>query len=554
MGDPKAFLLKARQGPTRRPVAVRLRDWREVYEPSPPELASEQASRCMDCGIPFCHEGCPLGNLIPEWNDLVYRGRLDEAATRLEGTNNFPEFTGRLCPAPCEGSCVLGINSDPVSIKHVELEIAEWSASRMRPHVVERRTGKRVAVVGSGPAGLAAAQQLTRAGHDVSVFERAERPGGLLRYGIPEFKMEKSVLDRRLNQMHAEGTVFLTGVSVGVPPGGRPVEAGVNGAQAPGCSYIAAQSLFGRFDAVVLAGGATAPRDLSVPGRDLAGVHLAMEYLKPSNQVCEGSLVATPITATGKHVVIIGGGDTGADCLGTAHRQGAASVCQLEIMPEPPASRAGDNPWPTWPVIMRTSSAHEEGGERVFGVATVELVAGELVGGELVGGELVGGAGGGELGGGAGGGELVGGAGGVGGGQGVGRRAAGGGKRVRAVRLQEVVQQFVGGRIQFVPVPGTEREIEADLVLLAMGFVGPERTGVVAELALDLDRRGNVAVGADFQTSAAGVFSCGDMTRGQSLVVWAIAEGRSAAAAVDRYLMGTTSLPQPIVSGQLALG
>jgi glutamate synthase (NADPH/NADH) small chain len=504
-------MLRGRQGPGRRPIEVRLRDWREVYEPFPPELVAEQASRCMDCGIPFCHEGCPLGNLIPEWNDLVYRGRYEEAAARLEATNNFPEFTGRLCPAPCEGSCVLGINSDPVSIKQVELEIAEWGAAELHPRVALTPTGKRVAVVGSGPAGLAAAQQLTRAGHEVTVYERAERIGGLLRYGIPEFKMEKAVLDRRLDQMRSEGTVFRTGVSVGwssASPEGMTSLAEVPGAAATGAQVISAAELLSSCDAVVLAGGSTRPRNLDVPGRDLDGVHFAMEYLKPSNQVCEGSLSSTPITAAGKHVVIVGGGDTGADCLGTVHRQGAASVHQLEILQAPPAVRAADNPWPTWPVILRSSSAHEEGGERIFGVTTAALV---------------------------------------------GDGDDGHGGHVRALRLQQVNQQLVDGRLDFVPVAGTETEIEADLVLLAMGFAGPERCGVVAELGLDLDGRGNVAVSPGYETSAAGVFACGDMARGQSLIVWAIAEGRSAAANVDRHLMGTTSLPQPIVAGQLAL-
>jgi glutamate synthase (NADPH/NADH) small chain len=494
-----------RQLPSRRPVKVRVRDWREVYEPFAPELVRAQAARCMDCGIPFCHEGCPLGNLIPEWNDLVYRDRLADASARLEATNNFPEFTGRLCPAPCEGSCVLGINAEPVSIKQVELEIAEWGAAHLQPQPANAPTGKRVAVVGSGPAGLAAAQQLTRAGHDVVVYERAERIGGLLRYGIPEFKMEKSVLDRRLAQMEQEGTIFRTGVSIGTSPAG-PEE--VQGAAAPWAAVISARKLRHDFDALVLACGSTRPRDLEVPGRQLAGVHFALEYLKPSNRVREGSLAATPITAAGKHVVIIGGGDTGADCLGTVHRQGAASVHQLEILPAPPPARSADNPWPTWPLIFRTSSAHEEGGRRVFAVTTVELTGD-------AGGSLP--------------------------------------AHVRALRLQEVASEVLDGRVQLVPVPGTETELEADLVLIAMGFLGPERTGVVADLALELDSRGNLAVGHDFATSVDGVFACGDMARGQSLIVWAIAEGRAAAAEVDRFLMGTTSLPRPIVAGQLAL-
>jgi len=501
MADPRGFLRFGRVGPSRRPVPVRLRDWHEVYEPFPAATLTEQAARCMDCGIPFCHEGCPLGNLIPEWNDLVYRGRMEEAAERLGATNNFPEFTGRLCPAPCEGSCVLGINAEPVLIKQVELDIAEAAA---RPSLVPlppaRRTDRRVAVVGSGPAGLAAAQQLTRAGHGVVVYERAERVGGLLRYGIPEFKMEKAVLDRRLAQMEEEGTRFVTGVSVGLPSG--PVE--VPSALAPGAAVLEAARLVEEFDAVLLACGSTAPRDLTVPGRELEGVLFAMDYLKPSNLVCEGALAEPPVSAAGKHVVIIGGGDTGADCLGTVHRQGAASVHQLEILVAPPESRAADNPWPTWPVVMRTSSAHEEGGERVFSVATTALLGDE---------------------------------------QG----------RVRALRLEEVRTEIVDGRPQFVPVPGSARELTAELVLLALGFLGPERLGVVAELGLDLDGRGNVAVDPSFRTSRDGVFACGDMARGQSLIVWAIAEGRSAAAAIDRALMGETSLPSPVRPGQLAL-
>jgi glutamate synthase (NADPH/NADH) small chain len=503
VGDPKAFMRLEREGATRRPVTVRVRDWREVYEPFAPDLVRTQAARCMDCGIPFCHEGCPLGNLIPEWNDLVYRDRLADAADRLEATNNFPELTGRLCPAPCEGSCVLGINAEPVSIKQVELEIAERGAQRLQPRRAAVKTGKRIAIVGSGPAGLAAAQQLTRAGHDVVVYERAERAGGLLRYGIPEFKMEKRILDRRLVQMVEEGTVFRTSVAVG------PCRAGgaeVPGAADPAADVVSAHELRADFDALVLAGGSTRPRPLEVPGSHLDGVHFAMDYLKPSNQVCEGSLTASPINAAGRHVVIIGGGDTGADCLGTVHRQGAASVRQLEILPAPPATRAADNPWPTWPLVFRTSSAHEEGGSRLFGVTTAELV---------------------------------------------GRRDGGG--HVRALRLRDVATEVLGARTQFIPVPGTERELEADLVLIAMGFLGPERAGVVAELGLGLDVRGNVAVRSDFATPLEGVFACGDMARGQSLIVWAIAEGRAAASEVDRFLMGTTSLPRPILAGQMAL-
>ncbi len=501
MGDVKGFLKHGRQLPPRRPVPVRLRDWKEVYEPFPVESARDQGARCMDCGIPFCHEGCPLGNLIPEWNDLVYRDEWSEAAERLHATNNFPEFTGRLCPAPCEGACVLGINDDPVTIERIEYEIVEraWADERVVPVVNPTSTGKRVAVVGSGPSGLAAAQQLARAGHRVVVFERAEKPGGLLRYGIPEFKMEKAVVDRRLDQMRAEGVEFRCGISVGES---APEVAGASSADA---TVVSARSLVDEFDSVLLAGGATLPRDLPIPGRELSGIHLAMDYLKPSNLVQEGLLDESPITAEGKHVVIIGGGDTGADCLGTVHRQMALSVHQLEIMPEPPAGRTRDNPWPTWPLILRTSSALEEGGERVFSVTTAEF--------------LDDGAG-----------------------------------RVRGLRGEQVEVVFGDdGRPDFVPVEGSEFELPCELVLLAMGFLGTERNGAVAELGLEVDARGSVVADQSWSTNVDGVFVCGDMTRGQSLIVWAIAEGRSAAASVDRYLMGRTDLPAPIVPGQLAL-
>ena len=501
MGDITGFLKHGRELPARRPVPVRLRDWKEVYEPFPVGAAQHQGARCMDCGIPFCHEGCPLGNLIPEWNDLVYRDDWSEAIERLHATNNFPEFTGRLCPAPCEGSCVLGINDDPVTIERIEYEIIEraWSEGWVDAVPPSVRSGRRVAVVGSGPAGLAAAQQLTRAGHDVVVFERAEKPGGLLRFGIPEFKMEKAVLDRRLDQLEAEGVEFRCRVSVGAPA------PEVDGAQAPDVTVISARSLVEEFDSVLLAGGATLPRDLPVPGRELAGIHRAMDFLKPSNLVQEGLLDESPISAEGRHVVIIGGGDTGADCLGTVHRQRALSVHQLEIMPEPPASRTGDNPWPTWPLILRTSPALEEGGERLFSVTTAAFVDD-------------------------------------------------GAGHVRALRGSEV-EMVLGddGRPEFVPVDGSEFELPCELVLLAMGFLGTERNGVVAELGLEVNGRGSVAADATWSTNVDGVFVCGDMTRGQSLIVWAIAEGRSAAASVDRYLMGSTDLPAPIVPGQLAL-
>jgi glutamate synthase (NADPH/NADH) small chain len=480
MADPTGFLTTGRALPTRRPVDVRIRDWKEVYEDFPAEALHDQAGRCMDCGIPFCHNGCPLGNLIPEWNDLVWKDDWSFAFDRLHATNNFPEFTGRLCPAPCETACVLGINDDPVTIKQVEVEIADrsWEEGWVVPKPPAEATGKRVAVVGSGPAGLAAAQQLTRAGHEVTVLERADRIGGLLRYGIPEFKMEKAVLDRRLDQMRAEGTRFETGVDVGVD--------------------VTVEQLRADYDAVVLAGGSTLGRDLEVPGRELSGIHLAMEYLVPANRVQQGDsydLPETwPITAAGKDVVIIGGGDTGADCLGTAHRQGARSVTQLEIMPRPPQERPSSTPWPTWPLVYRTSSAHEEGGERVFGVNTQRFV------GDDEGG-------------------------------------------VAALELVEV--EMVDGR--FVPVEGSETQLPAQLVLLAMGFVGPQREGLLDALGVDLDPRGNVARDAGWATSVPGVFVAGDMGRGQSLVVWAIAEGRSAAAAVDRHLMGDTLLPSPVL-------
>ena len=478
MADPKGFLTTPRETPARRPVDVRIQDWREVYVPFEGGRLEAQAGRCMDCGIPFCHTGCPLGNLIPEWNDLVWRHDWHEAAERLHATNNFPEFTGRLCPAPCESACVLGINADPVTIKQVEVEIVNraWDEGWVQPHVPVVSTGKAVAVIGSGPAGLAAAQQLTRTGHEVTVYERADRPGGLLRYGIPEFKMEKRHLDRRLAQMRAEGTEFRCGVTAGVD--------------------ITADELRASYDAIVLAGGATEARDLPVPGRDLDGIHQAMEYLPLANKVTEGDIEESPITAKGKNVVIIGGGDTGADCLGTALRQGAASVTQLEIMPRPPGARPQNEPWPTYPMIYRVSSAHEEGGERVYSVSTQEFAGGPADDGD------------------------------------------GGHGRVRGLRLIDV--ELSGGK--FVPVEGTEREIPCELVLLAMGFTGPERGPLLTGLGVELDGRGNVARDRSYATSAPGVFAAGDMGRGQSLIVWAIAEGRSAAAAADAYLSGDTVL------------
>ena len=436
----------------------------------------------MDCGIPFCHQGCPLGNLIPDWNDLIYRDRWQAAIERLHATNNFPEFTGKLCPAPCEGSCVLGINEDPVTIKSVEVAIIDraWDEGWVTPRPPTTRTWKKVAIVGSGPAGLAAADQLNRAGHSVTVFEKSDRIGGLLRYGIPEFKMEKRHLDRRLTVMEAEGVMFRAGINVGVD--------------------VPASRLRDDYDAVLLAGGAGQPRDLLVPGRELSGIHFAMEYLTLQNKRCEGDHIpdADFITAQGKHVIIIGGGDTGADCLGTAHRQGAASVHQFELLPRPPQERAPDNPWPQWPQIFRVSTAHEEGGERLFAVST-ERFSGDAAG------------------------------------------------HVRALHAVKVEMVKKDGRVQFVRVEGSEFEIPADLVLLAMGFVGAEKGGLLPDLGVTMTDRGNVARDARWMTNVSGVFTAGDMQRGQSLIVWAIAEGRSAARAIDQFLMGESQLPAPLV-------
>ena len=481
MGKPTGFIEIPRRKQPVRPVDERIRDWREVYLPYSTGQLQQQGARCMDCGIPFCHQGCPLGNLIPDWNDLVYQDRWRGAIERLFATNNFPEFTGRLCPAPCEGSCVLGLNDDPVTIKGIEAAIIEraYDEGWVTPRPPASRTGKRVAVVGSGPAGLAAAEQLNRAGHLVTVFERSDRIGGLLRYGIPEFKMEKRFLDRRLAIMEAEGIVFRPNAGVG--------------------QAVPARNLVRDFDAVVLAAGAGQPRDLPIPGRDLQGIHFAMEFLTLQNRRCEGDEIpdADFISAAGKHVVIIGGGDTGADCLGTVHRQGAASVHQFELLPRPPDSRAADNPWPQWPQIFRVSSAHEEGGERVYSVSTQRFVGDE---------------------------------------QG----------RVRSLSAITVVPARENGRMQFRPVPGTGFELKADLVLLAMGFVGAEPGGMLAELGVKMTERGTVWRDPNWMTSVPGVFTAGDMQRGQSLIVWAIAEGRSCARGVDTYLMGGSDLPAPV--------
>jgi glutamate synthase (NADPH/NADH) small chain len=475
MADPKGFLKTSRQTPPRRPVDVRIQDWKEVYQDFGNGQLEQQASRCMDCGIPFCHNGCPLGNLIPEWNDLVRRQDWQSAIERLHATNNFPEFTGRLCPAPCESACVLGINVDPVTIKQVEVEIIDraWDEGWVRPQLPDRLSGKTVAVVGSGPAGLAAAQQLSRAGHTVAVYERADRIGGLLRYGIPEFKMEKRHLDRRLAQMEAEGVRFRPSSDIG--------------------ESVTWPDLRARYDAIVVATGATAWRDLDVPGRELTGVVQAMEYLPWANRVQEGDMVEPPVSAKGKHVVVIGGGDTGADCVGTAHRQGAASVTQLEIMPRPADQRPDEAPWPTYPMLYRVTSAHEEGGDRMFAVSTERFIGNDE--GHVTGIELI------------------------------------------EVRM-------VDGR--FEPVAGTERQLPADLITLAMGFVGPQAETLVTQLGVELDARGNVARDDQFMSTVDSIFVAGDAGRGQSLIVWAIAEGRAVASAVDAYLTGETNLPSPV--------
>jgi glutamate synthase (NADPH/NADH) small chain len=471
MGKDTGFMEYTREMPRRRPVAERVNDWFEIYLDFPEEKIRAQGARCMDCGVPFCHTGCPLTNIIPDWNDLVYRGRWREAIRVLHATNNFPEFTGRICPAPCEAACVLGINEPPVTIKQIEKMIIDYAFQQgwISPEAPPARTGKRVAVVGSGPAGLAAAQQLCRAGHWVTVFEKNDRIGGLLRYGIPNFKMEKHLIDRRIEQMTAEGVEFRPNSHVG---GNVPVE-----------------DLRKEFDAVLLSGGAEWPRDLNVPGRELKGIHFAMDYLPQQNKVCEGDTVAGQILATGKRAVIIGGGDTGADCLGTVHRQKAISVHQFELLPMPPKERSPLTPWPLWPMQLRIEGAHEEGGIREWGLATAKFTGDEN----------------------------------------------GNVKQLHGVR--------VGPPPRFEPQPGTEFTMDADLVLLAMGFLGPVRNGMIEQLGVKLDARGNVATDESYMSSVPGVFAAGDMRRGQSLVVWAIAEGRKAARGVDQYLMGETKLP-----------
>jgi glutamate synthase (NADPH/NADH) small chain len=475
MPDPKGFLTTPRETPGRRPVDVRIQDWREVYEPQSFEHLQKQAGRCMDCGIPFCHNGCPLGNLIPEWNELIYRGDKEGAIDRLHATNNFPEFTGRLCPAPCETACVVAINREAVTIKQIELRTIEeaFEGGNVKPLIPDRLTGKTVAVIGSGPAGLAAAQQLTRAGHTVAVYERADKIGGLLRYGIPEFKMEKHILDRRLEQMEKEGTRFRSNVDVGVE--------------------LTGSDLRRKYDAVVLAVGSTQWRDLAIKGRELKGVYQAMEFLPWGNKQALGEIEVSPINVAGKHVVILGGGDTGADCLGTSTRQGAASVTQLEIMPRPENERPASQPWPMYPMIYRVSQAHEELDQRMFAVSTEEF---------------------------------------LGDGEG----------NLRAIKIVET--EFINGK--FESVMGSEKEIPADFVFMAMGFTGPEKSSLITQLEVELDDRGNIKRDANYQSSEEGIFVAGDAGRGQSLIVWAIAEGRSAAAAVDTYLSGRTQLPSPI--------
>ena len=476
MGKITGFLEIPRELPQRRPVEERLKDWRELEGKLPEDELRQQGARCMDCGIPFCHKGCPLGNIIPDWNDLIYRGRWKEAIRRLHSTNNFPEFTGRVCPAPCEEACVLNINDDPVTIKQIEKQIVDHAFAEgwVTPQPPPRRTGKTVAVVGSGPAGLACAQQLARAGHLVTVFERADRIGGLLRYGIPDFKMEKHLVDRRMEQMKAEGVRFVTNANVG--------------------SNVPTAELRSSFDAICLAGGATAPRDLPIPGRELDGIHFAMDFLPQQNKLVAGDEVPNRLTAAGKRVIILGGGDTGSDCLGTSNRQGALSVHQFELLPRPPDKRTADMPWPYWPMILRTSSSHEEGVVRDFSINTKRF-SGEN-------------------------GKV---------------------KKLHAVRLEW--KRGDNGQPRMMEIIDSNFELDCDLVLLALGFLGPERAGPINDLGLKLDERGNVATDRSYMSSVPGVFACGDLRRGQSLVVWAIWEGREAARGLDTYLMGESYIP-----------
>ncbi len=482
MGDPKGFLKTARAKERELPAADRIANYTEFALPQPQDELKSQAGRCMDCGIPFCHQGCPLGNLIPEWNDLVYRGKLDEAAASLHSTNNFPEVTGRICPAPCEASCVLNIENTPVTIKGVEKAIAAhiMASDHLDPVIAKRRSGKRVAVVGSGPAGMACAQQLARAGHEVTLFERDDRIGGLLRYGIPDFKMEKGILDRRMTQMRAEGVTFRTSVDVGGDGDGNTVEG------------MSVAELRRSFDAVALAGGARDPRDLPIGGRALGGVHYAMDFLTQQNKRVAGDVVPDEgaILATGKHVVVIGGGDTGSDCVGTSIRQGAASVVPLELMPKPALVRMPQNPWPEWPLVLRTSSSQEEGCGRDWAVMTRAFAGADGCGSHV--------------------------------------------SHIDAVRVERVAGE--GGALRFREIEGSEHRLQCDLALLAMGFVGPEKRGLIASLGVALDGRGNVVTSASGATSVPGVFAAGDMSRGQSLVVWAIADGRRVAAGVDSWL------------------
>lgn len=488
MGKFKGFLEIEREKPVRRAVDERLQDWNEFEGVLPNDAIRDQGARCMDCGIPFCHTGCPLGNVIPDWNDLVYQDRWERASRRLHSTNNFPEFTGRICPAPCEEACTLNIDNVPVTIKQIERQIIDRAVEDghgLLPQVAAEKTGKKVAVVGSGPAGMACAQQLARAGHEVTLFERADRIGGLMRYGIPNFKLDKGLIDARMKQMEAEGVTFRTSVNVGVD--------------------ITAAELRRDFDAVALSGGATQARDLPVPGRELDGVHLAMEFLTQQNKVCEGDTLEGQITAKGKHVIVIGGGDTGSDCVGTSNRQGAESVHQFELLPQPPDVRDEDMPWPYWPMIMRSSSSHEEGADRQWSINTARFSGSD--------------------------GKLA---------------------KLHGVKLEWTTTE--DGRRKMEAIEGSEFELDADLVFLAMGFLGPEKPGLLADLGVELTERGNVKASDSYATSVEGVFACGDMRRGQSLVVWAIWEGRECARGVDAFLRGYTDLQASPNSAQLVLG